>query len=184
MNWVIRMQLRPKEDEFNPYYANYINLVPDGDIEVILEEQIRETVSLLENVSEQQSEFRYAEGKWTIKEVIGHITDTERIMSYRLLSIARGETTSLPGYDDEKYVANAQFNRFSTQELLQQFQEVRQATLALLTTIDHMAWQQKGSANESVVSVRALAYIITGHERHHRKLLQDRYMASEKYPKK
>ncbi len=107
------MQKRPGTNEYNPYYSTYIKLVPDGDIIHILEQQMKETNLLLKDISDSEGHFRYAPNKWNIKEVIGHIADTERIMAYRLLSIARGETAELPGYNDDMYVLRAAFDKQS-----------------------------------------------------------------------
>ncbi|MFD3447415.1 DinB family protein [Microbacteriaceae bacterium 4G12] len=173
------MQKRPEANEYNPYYFGYVNSVPDGDIVSILDEQMKETFNLLQNISDTQGLFRYAPDKWSIKEVIGHIADTERIMSYRLLSIARGETTSLPGYNDDAYVLKAKFDNQSMQGLLENLNIVRQSTLQLLKSLDSEAWVRQGAANNSEVTVRALAYIIAGHELHHRKIIQERYLAHD-----
>ncbi|TCJ05698.1 DinB family protein [Cytobacillus praedii] len=169
------MQSRPKENEYAPYYSGYVGLVPDGDIVHILAEQVEETSQLLQGISEEQSLFRYASGKWSVKEVIGHVADTERIMAYRLLCIARGETVSLPGFDENPYVLNASFDRLPIKEHIENLRAVRQSTTQLLKGLDSKAWGRIGSANNVDVSVRALAYIIAGHERHHRRLLKERY---------
>ena len=176
------MEKRPEIKEYNPYYATYINLVSEGDIEQILSEQIKETVKLLKGLTAQQVHFRYAPDKWTIKEVIGHITDTERIMAYRLLSIARGEKVALPGYDDESYVLHADFNQLSVEELLENLEAVRHSTTLLLKSLNEDAWLRTGNANGSAITVRALAYIIAGHELHHRNIIRERYMGAENYP--
>lgn len=175
------MDKRPEINEYNPYYAAYINLVPEGDIEHILSEQIKETVELLKGLTVEQAHFRYSPDKWTIKEVIGHITDTERIMAYRLLSFARGEKTALPGYDDKSYVQYAAFNRLSVEELLDNLEAVRHSTVHLLKSLEEEAWLRTGNANGSDASVRAIAYIIAGHELHHRKIIQERYLGVENY---
>ncbi|MFS0635240.1 DinB family protein [Mesobacillus foraminis] len=175
------MTIRPETGDYNSYYAPYVSMVPNGEIEAILIEQINETIQLLQPITETQALFRYGPDKWTIKEVIGHVTDTERIMGYRLLCIARGETVSLPGYDDNKYVRNAEFNHLSVQELLENLAGVRTSTIQLLRGLPEKAWNRKGNANDSEVTVRALAYIMAGHERHHRKILIERYLGNEKY---
>lgn len=176
------MQKRPEANEYNPYYATYINLLPEGDIIHILEKQMTETNLLLKDISESEGHFRYAPNKWSIKEVIGHIADTERIMAYRLLSIARGEAAPLPGYNDDMYVLRAAFDKQSMQNLLANLAIVRQSTVHLLKSLDREAWLQKGVANNSEVTVRALAYIIAGHELHHRKIIKERYLSSVAYP--
>ncbi|CAM3899937.1 MULTISPECIES: DinB family protein [Bacillus cereus group] len=176
------MQIRPKASEYNLYYATYINLISDGNIIHILEQQIQETNLLLKGISDSEGLFRYAPTKWSIKEVIGHVADTERIMAYRLLSIARGEKAELPGYNDEMYVLKAAFDKQSMQDLLENFIVVRQSTVHLLKSLDKDAWLQRGNANKSTVTVRALAYIIAGHELHHLQIIKERYFGSNAYP--
>lgn len=176
------MYQKPEASEYAAYYANYVNLVPSGDIIDQLNEQITVTIAALKDLTESQAEFRYGPEKWSIKEVVGHMADTERIMAYRLLSIARGETVSLPGYDDNQYVRNAAFNQLSLQDLLENLTIVRQATISLLSSLDISAWGRIGNANGSNVSVRAIATIIAGHELHHRNILHERYFMSSDFP--
>ncbi len=175
------MLKKPEANEYAPYYKAYVNSVPEGDLLEILAGQNKETVKLLKDLDDEQAHFRYAPEKWTIKEVIGHITDTERIMAYRLLCISRGETAMLPGYDDNEYVKNANFNRFPINELLEQLSIVRQNTITLVKSLEEEALLQRGNANGTEVSVRAIAYIIAGHELHHRSLIINRYMSAESY---
>ena len=175
------MQKRPGTNEYNPYYSTYIKLVPDGDIIHILEQQMKETNLLLKDISDSEGHFRYAPNKWSIKEVIGHIADTERIMAYRLLSIARGETAELPGYNDDMYVLRAAFDKQSMQNLLTNLTVVRQSTVHLLKSLDKDAWLQRGIANNSEVTVRALANIIAGHELHHRQIIKVRYFGANAF---
>ena len=167
---------KPETNEYPPYYKEYVNHVPDGELLQILDDQQKETKKLLMDLSEEMAEYQYAPGKWTIKEVIGHITDTERIMCYRLLSIARGEKGMLPGYTDDDYVKRGQFNRFSLSDLLHHQALVRQHTILLLSSLDEEAMRQRGNANGSEVTALAIAYIIAGHEMHHRRLIKDRYL--------
>ncbi|QWU45642.1 DinB family protein [Bacillus sp. NP247] len=176
------MQKRPEANEYNPYYSTYISLIPDGDIIHILEKQMKETNLLLKDISDSEGHFRYAPNKWSIKEVIGHIADTERIMVYRLLSIARGETAELPGYNDDMYVLRAAFDKQSMQDLLENLTVVRQSTIHLLKSLDKEAWLQWGIANNSEVTVLALTNIIAGHELHHCQLIKERYLGSKAYP--
>jgi uncharacterized damage-inducible protein DinB len=170
------MDKMPATYEYADYYQTYVKLVPEGDIFQILNEQMKETVTMLSALSEPQSEFRYAPGKWSIKEVIGHITDTERIMSYRLLSIARGETASLPGYDENQYVEEANFDSQSLKDLLDHFACVRQSTIHLIKSLSGVALSRKGTANNNEVTARALITIIAGHELHHRNIIKERYL--------
>jgi uncharacterized damage-inducible protein DinB len=168
-------QNRPQASEYAPYYQKYVALVPEGEIVETLEAQLRETKLLLARLSEKEAEFRYAEGKWSVKEVLGHISDTERVFAYRLLRIARGDQTPLAGFDQDDYVKTGNFSARPLAELLEEFTVVRRATIALLRTLDEAAWLRRGVANQKEISVRALAFILAGHERHHRRVLQERY---------
>ena len=174
---------RPITGEFAEYYTGYIAMVPDGDIIEILQDQIHSTIALLETVSEQQGEYRYAPGKWSVKEVLGHMADTERVMAYRLLAIGRGDTVSLPGMDEDDYVREANFNSQTVSDLRENLLAVRNATVHLLISLDRKAWCRIGMANDTAVSVNALAYIIAGHELHHRAILGGRYFSAETYPR-
>ncbi|RLQ93236.1 DinB family protein [Falsibacillus albus] len=174
------MTKRPKAGEYAPHYSSYIKLVENEDILQILNVQMDDTVRLLENLSGKEGEYRYAPGKWSIKEVIGHLTDTERIMTFRLLSFARGESAELPGYEDEEYVKKAGFNSLSIQEILEDFGAVRKSTIQLVKRLDEEAWSRGGNANGSYVTVLALAWIIAGHELHHRKIIEERYLQTDK----
>lgn len=168
---------RPSRDEFTQYYRTYIDLVPEGNLENILLTQLEETRRLLGTISEEQAHYRYEAGKWTLKEVVGHIADTERIMSYRLLRIARGDTLPLAGYDDIEYVKEAMFPVRKLADLVEEYAAVRQATIALVRGIPYQAWTRTGVANNSRLSARAIAYIIAGHELHHRNIIEERYLA-------
>jgi hypothetical protein len=168
---------RPQTDEHSPYYSKYIDRVPDGDLVSLLREQLMETVALLRDVSPAQAEYAYAPGKWSIKEVVGHMIDTERVMSYRALRIARNDKTDLPGFDENVFVANANFGSRTLGDLLEEFQVVRAATIHLAKHLDAEAAMRRGSANGHVVTPRALLYIIAGHERHHGALLRERYLS-------
>jgi hypothetical protein len=176
------MNIRPEISEYDPYYQTYIKFVSEGNIEEVLLDQQKAAIEFFKSFSEVQSYFSYAPEKWSIKEVIGHITDTERIMAFRLLAIARGETVSLPGFDENSYVANASFNKQSYQDLIEGFHIVRHSTISLLKCLEPEAFTKVGVANHSNVSVRALAYIIAGHELHHRRILKERYTESPNFP--
>lgn len=169
-------QKRPQPDEYAPFYANYIALVPEGDILETLKAQLHEMKALLGPIGEQRAEFRYAPDKWSIKEVLGHISDSERIFAYRALRIARGDQTHLPGFEQDDYVREGNFSKRKLAELLEEFIAVRCATSALLRSLEEQAWTRRGVANQKEISVRALAYITAGHERHHRRILEERYL--------
>ena len=177
------MENRLEQNEYAPYYQPYVELVADGNLITILSEQMKETITCLKDLSDVQAEYRYGEGKWSIKEVIGHMVDTERVMAYRILSIARGESQNLPGFNEEEYVRRANFTKKSIDELLQDFSIVRQSTVLLLKSLGEEAWLRRGLANNYEITVRALAVIIAGHELHHRSIIHERYMKSAFYPK-
>jgi hypothetical protein len=170
------MSKKPSIEEYPAYYGTYIDLVPEGSLEDILLSQLEETTVLLSDITETQENYRYALGKWTLKEVIGHITDTERIMSYRLLRIARGDQTPLAGFNEEQYVKNASFHSYSLTDVVEDFIAVRRSTLTLVNGLSEEVWSRKGLANDSEISVNALAYIIAGHELHHVKIIKEKYL--------
>jgi DinB superfamily len=168
--------LAPPRDEYDPYYASYINRIARGeDVLNVLEDQLRSTSALFLGVEESRGSFRYAPGKWSIKEVIGHLTDAERIMSDRALRIGRGDPTPLPGFDENAYVPAMEADARAVADLVSEWSAVRRATVALFQGLPRAAWARRGVANGSVVSVRALAYIVAGHERHHLETLRNRY---------
>ncbi|MBE4907817.1 DinB family protein [Bacillus luteolus] len=169
---------RPQQGEYNPYFEGYLNLVPDGDILEVLQKEKEKTISLVRDLSDEDARFRYGPHKWSIKEVIGHIADTERIMSYRLLRIGRGDTTPLAGFNENDYVLAANFDEFTVQELLEYFQMTRNATISLVKTMSPDSLTRVGHANQSETSARAIAYIIAGHEIHHRQIINDRYLTT------
>ena len=166
---------RPAEGEYAPYAEKYVSLITGTDILETLEAQLKQTTTLFSGRSERDGDFRYGPEKWTVKEVVGHIADTERIFAYRALRIARGDQTPLAGFEQEDYVRNAHFNRRKIQGLVEEFADVRLASLALFRSLDAEAWVRRGVASDNTVSVRGLAYIIAGHELHHRRILDERY---------
>lgn len=170
------MLKKPLRDEYPSYYENYIGLVPDGALTDLLTTQILDLIALLSDIDVSKANYRYAENKWTLKEVIGHIADTERIMSYRLLRIARGDQTPLSGYDDEQYVREASFHSRSLSDLLEELVAVRYSTVSLIKGLNENTWPRKGIANNGEITVRALAYIIVGHDLHHVKIIKERYL--------
>lgn len=170
------MLVRPNANEYPHYFESYINEVPEGELSAFLEQQIEEARSQFGNLSEELGRFRYAEGKWSIKEVLGHITDTERIMSYRLLRIARGDTTPLPAFSEELFVNNANFDNRTIQDLLDEFAIVRSSTLYLMSHLSDEAWLRIGTFSGQQGSARALAFIMAGHALHHFNVIRDRYL--------
>jgi hypothetical protein len=166
---------RPQAGEYNPYYDRYISLVPSSDVVGLLQSQAPETVTLFQSAS-AKADFRYAPGKWSVKEMLGHINDTERIMTYRALRVARGDKTPLAGFEQDDYIRDGNFAQRTLPDLLDEFLAVRQASMALFRHVDSETSTRHGVANGDTISVRALAYIIAGHELHHRKVLREKYL--------
>jgi hypothetical protein len=169
--------LKPQPAEYAPYYERYISLVPDHNILETIEQQRRDTILLLSGRDEADGDFRYAPDKWSVKEVLGHLNDSERIFAYRALRIARNDSTPIEGFEQDDYVRNAPFATGLLGDLIEDFIAVRRATVSLLRNLDETAWLRRGVANKHEVSVRALAWIIAGHERHHRKMLEEKYFS-------
>lgn len=167
---------RPDASEYAPHYGTYISNVPDGDVLRVLEEQRREMQRLLADIPDPKALYRYAPGKWSIKEVVGHLCDSERVFGYRALRFARGDETPLPGFDEQAYAPAGQFDARALPALAAELDAVRRATLALFHGFGPAALARRGTANGTEVSVRALAYIIAGHERHHLGILRERYL--------
>lgn len=168
---------RPGTDEYAPYYGTYIGKVPDGDLRAMLASQLAETLALIRSIPESRGGHRYAPDKWSIKGVLGHLADSERIFSYRALRIGRGDTTPLPGFEQDDYVPMGNFDARTLRDLADELAAVRQATIHLFAHLDHAAFERRGTASGNPVSVRALAYIIAGHELHHVGILKTRYLS-------
>ncbi len=166
---------RPQAGEYAPYYERYISLIQENDILATLDRQRRETVLLLSGLSEEQGDFRYAPDKWSAKQVLGHVCDSERVFAYRALRIARGDATPMEGFEQDDYVKNGPFARHAIAEVIEDYIAVRRATISLLRSLEEAAWSRRGIANKNEVTVRALAYMIAGHEVHHRRILQEKY---------
>jgi len=167
---------RPNESEYAPSYRSYVAQVNEDDIQPVLRSQIDALDLLLDRVTSERETYRYAEGKWSIREVTGHLIDAERVFGYRAFSIARGESQNLPGFDEKEYMLSAPYNRITLEDLLSEFRLVRLANIAMLRTLDETAWVRVGMANDNQVSVRALAFIMAGHVRHHMGVLRERYL--------
>ena len=171
-------QKRPQQGDYALFYEKYVALVPSGDFLEILLNQQRDLVRLLSPLTEEQAEFRYAPGKWSVKEVLGHISDTERIFAYRMLRIARGDQTPLASFEQDGYIKAGNFSARKLEDLLHEFSMVRESTICLVRSLDDAAWLRRGTASQKEVSVLALAFIIAGHERHHRIILENHYLAA------
>jgi hypothetical protein len=166
---------RPEADEYNAYYAQYINRIPEGLVTDLLAEQLERTRALLLPLTPAQVAYRPKPDDWNIAEVLGHIADSERIFAFRALAFARNDTTALPSFDQDLYVANADFAERPFDTLIEEYTAVRRATLAFFGNLPAEAWVRRGVANHNPISVRALAYIIAGHELHHVADFRDRY---------
>jgi DinB superfamily len=167
---------RPKADEYATAFERYVSRVPETDVMTALAQQKEQLPAALKGVHGEGEHYRYAADKWSVRELIGHVIDTERVMGYRAVCVARGETASLPGFDEKAYAANATFDHYPLGELLDEFVQVREGNLALFRHLSPEAWLRKGVANQNPISVRALAWIIVGHARHHVAVLEQHYL--------
>jgi hypothetical protein len=167
---------RPASDEFACFYARYIEYLPrDADVMGILTSQLESLPKVLALAGEGRASYKYAEGKWSVREVVGHLADAERVFAYRLLRVARADATPLAGFDENDYVQSARFERRPLGDVLAEWVAVRRATIALASGMDPAAWERRGTANNSSVSARALLYITAGHTEHHLSILRTRY---------
>jgi hypothetical protein len=167
---------RPAKSEYLPYYEGYIALVPDGDVVSTLATQISETLALLRSLPASVSTYRYAPDKWSVNQLVGHLIDSERIFAIRALRFSRNDPSPLPGFEQDDYVRNSTLDSHPLTDLASELEVVRQSTIFQFKHIDEQAWTRRGVANNAEVSVRALAYIIAGHELHHRQILCSRYL--------
>lgn len=170
------MRARPEPGECLPYYHRYIALVGDGDIVATLQQQPRATLNLLRGVGEERAGHRYEAGKWSIKQMVGHLIDAERVFAYRALRFGRNDSTPLAGFEQNDYVANASFDASTLADLMAEFESVRKSTVALYRGFTDDAWLRSGVASGGEVTVRALAWITAGHELHHVALLREKYL--------
>jgi len=167
---------RPQSSEYAPYYDRYISKVPDGDIIAILDRGLNEALTVIQSIPEDRGTHRYAEGKWSIKEVIGHVIDGERVFAYRALRFGRNDKTPLPGFEQDDFMKGAAFDKRTLKDLAEEYEHVRRSTISLFAGFEPEAWDRRGPANNDEVSVRGIAYIIAGHERHHLEVLKDKYL--------
>src|SRR4051812_7275197 len=166
---------RPESNEYAAYYEKYVSLITGSDILSVLEAQRLQMAHLFAARSERDGNFRYAPDKWTVKEVLGHVNDTERIFAYRALRIARGDQTPLPGFEQDDYVRAGGFSERSLAGLAEEFGHVRNASIAFFRALPKEAWMRRGVANKNEITVRAIAFIVAGHELHHRRILEENY---------
>lgn len=167
---------RPATGEYAPYYHKYVAGVPEGDIVGILRAQRDDTVRLVAGLDEQRASYRYAPDKWTVAEVLGHVIDTERVFTYRAVAFARGDRTPLPSMDQDVWAAGSNARERTLKSLLEEYQAVRAATIALFGSLGEPELAREGIASDNRVTVRGLAWITAGHERHHMKILRERYL--------
>lgn len=166
---------RPTTAEYAAFYEGYIRLIPEGNIIERLEQQANIVQTLLSSLTEEQANYRYAEGKWSVKEVIGHLLDNERIMSGRLLRIARGDKANHPGYDQDVLMQSQPFNAYTAADLNEEYAVTRRSTILMLRRLTPEAWLCRGIVSDNPASARSIAYILAGHELHHLSVLRDRY---------
>ncbi|MCC6876592.1 MAG: DinB family protein [Sandaracinaceae bacterium] len=167
---------RPDASEYAPFYGTYVGHVPGGDIVETLSIQHEGTLALLRSISDDAAGSRYAPGKWSVREVVGHMADTERIFAYRALRFARADETPLAAFDENSYVANASLDDRPLASLTDEFEAVRRATVLLFAGLTATEWMRRGTASKNVMSVRALAWVTAGHELHHVAILRTRYL--------
>jgi uncharacterized damage-inducible protein DinB len=170
------MTSAPDRTEAAAYYFTYIDQVPEGDIRALLEDQGRETLDLLAGISDAKSRHRYAPGKWSIREVVNHLCDCERLYVFRALWFARGFDSALPSFDQTVAAAGARADECSWDALVGEFRAVRAATVAFFRSLPPDAWARRGIASDSPFTVRALAYLAAGHVTHHARILRERYL--------
>lgn len=166
---------RPKPEEYNPFYAGYIASVPD-DVLRELEKQAKEFPAFIKTIGAAKADFAYAPGKWTVKELLGHLIDTERIMAYRALRFARNDDQNLPGFDENEYVEHSNYQLRTLDSLAEEFSILRKANLFMVQSFTADDLLKRGKANQFEISVRALLFIMAGHVNHHQKILKERYL--------
>ena len=167
---------RPGTEEYAEYYTTYISKVPGSDILGFLEEQLGSTMTLLRGIDESKADFRYEPGKWSIKELVGHIIDSEKVFAYRGLVFARNDSASLPGFDQDVWAKHANYANLLFTEIIAEFEAVRRATILQFRHLPLDAWSRRGIANANQMTARATAYIIAGHAEHHLGILRQRYL--------
>jgi len=169
---------RPQPAEYDPYYQKYVGLVPEDEIVPALDGQTDELDKLFDGVPEEKGTFAYADGKWTLKEVLSHLIDGERMFAYRVFRIARGDKTPIEGFEQDGYIENSHANRRTFSELLNEFRLLREANVLFFKNLETGDWVRTGTANNVEISVRSLAWIMVGHIRHHTAILRERYLTN------
>lgn len=170
------MMSKPQPEEYAPFYQGYIGLVGEDDVLEKLSSNRKKTYYFFLSLPPEKADFAYAEGKWTVKEVLGHMIDTERIICYRLLCFSRADHHPLPGFNENFYASRANYKNRNLEDLADEFSTLRKANLYLYQNLNEEQLKRKGKASNALVSVKALLYIIAGHELHHLKIIQERYL--------
>ncbi len=168
---------RPDPTEYHEYYGTYVHKVPDGEILEILDQGVSQTLGLLRDLPTEWETFSYEPGKWTLRDVLGHMADAERVFSYRALSFARLDPGELPSMDQDQWVADSNAGSRPLPSLLAEFECVRRSSIALFEGFDEDVWSRRGTASGCEFSVRSFPYIVAGHEIHHRRVIEERYLA-------
>ena len=166
---------RPLQGDYATFYANYIKNVPDDALKVF-ENQLNTTNAFFKSIPEDKIDYRYAEGKWSIKEIVGHLIDNERVMAYRALAISKNEKQSLPGFDENDYMRESNYSKRNYSDLLEELKKVRESNIFMFKNFSEEVLDRRGVANDSEVTVRAILFIITGHELHHINIIKERYL--------
>ncbi len=169
---------RPDSSEYPAFYETYISKVQNSDPVAQLERQLEETLALLRSFSETQSEMRYAPDKWSLKQVLGHMIDAERVFAYRALWFARGDETPLPGFDQNDFMTHSRFDALDWANLLEEFELLRRANVLAFKSFDEAAWHRAGSASGGRFTTRAKVYAIAGHELHHVEIIREKYLST------
>lgn len=167
---------RPNDNEYASFFAGYVSLVPETDVLKVLRDQATEYKDFVSSISPEKAGFRYAPEKWSISELLGHIADAERVFSFRAMTFARGDSNALPGFDENAYVRQANFDQASMDDLMLEFLALREGNVRMLSRLNEEAWTRSGISNNNSITVRALAYIMAGHVRHHLKVMKERYL--------
>lgn len=167
---------RPNKNEYAEYYHKYVEKVPNGNIVEILETQLKTMINFFSMITEEKSKFRYADGKWSIREVLGHIIDAEKVFAYRALRFSRNDKNPLHGFDENYYIQNSNYDIIPLQILIEEFASLRKANILMFKGFIEKMWLAKGIASDNEVSVRGLAYIMVGHAEHHMKIVEERYL--------
>jgi len=176
MTRIEHFSVRPDSDDYAPYNETYVSKVPEGDVVELLRHQITQMSEMFGSMTDSQAGYRYGDDKWSLKQLVGHLTDTERVFVYRALRIARGDSTPVKGFDENEYVAKSNFDDRSLADLLSEFVLNRKSTIAFFSTIRQSAWELNGTANGFNYSVRAIVFVIAGHVEHHLRVIRELYL--------